>query len=69
MPLVRTDLIEGKPPEYRRALADGVYRVLVEAVGVPENDRFAVFSDHGEDGLVYDLNYLGIERTDDVVFI
>ena len=69
MPLVRIDLIEGKPPEYRRALADGVYRALVEAVGAPEKDQFAVVSEHGEDGLVYDSNYLGIERTDDVVFI
>jgi 4-oxalocrotonate tautomerase len=37
MPLVRIELLKGKPPEYRRALADGVYRALVEAVGAPEN--------------------------------
>jgi phenylpyruvate tautomerase PptA (4-oxalocrotonate tautomerase family) len=69
MPLVRIDLMKGKPPEYRRALADGVYRALVEAVGAPENDQFVVVSEHGQDGLVYDPTYLGIERTDDVVFI
>ena len=69
MPLVRIDLMEGKPREYRRALADGVYRALVEAEGAPENDQFVVVSEYGEDGLVYDPTYLGIERTDDVVFI
>jgi 4-oxalocrotonate tautomerase len=69
MPLVRIDLMEGKPCEYRRALADGVYRALVEAVGAPENDQFVVVSEHGEGGLVYDPNYLSIERTDDVIFI
>ena len=69
MPLVRIDLMEGKPPEYRRALADGVYRALVEAAGAPEHYQFAVVSEHGQDGLVYDPNYLGIERTDDVIFI
>ena len=69
MPLVRIDLMEGKPREYRRALADGVYRALVEAVGAPENDQFVVVSEHGEGSLVYDPNYLGIERTDDVIFI
>jgi 4-oxalocrotonate tautomerase len=69
MPLVRIDLMEGKPPDYRRALADGVYQALLEAVGAPENDQFVVLSEHGKTGLVYDRGYLGIDRTDDVVFI
>lgn len=69
MPLVRIDLMEGKPPEYRRALADGVYQALLEAVDAPENDQFVVLSEHARDGLVYDPGYLGIDRTDDVVFI
>jgi phenylpyruvate tautomerase PptA (4-oxalocrotonate tautomerase family) len=34
---VSIDLMKAKPREYRRALADGVYRALVEAVGAPEN--------------------------------
>ena len=45
MPLARIDLMEGKSPEYKRALADGVYRAL-EAVGAPEVDQFAVVSEH-----------------------
>jgi len=69
MPLVRVDLMEGKPPEYKRAIADGVYRALVDAVGAPENDQFVVVSEHGPDGLVYDPTYLDIERTDEVIFI
>jgi hypothetical protein len=35
MPLARIDLIKGKSSEYKRAIADGVYRALVEAVGAP----------------------------------
>ena len=69
MPLVRIDLMEGKPAEYRRAISDGVYQALVEAVNVPESDRFQVIAEHGAGGIVYDPNYLGIERTDDVVFV
>jgi 4-oxalocrotonate tautomerase len=69
MPLARIDLIKGKSSEYRRAIADGVYRALVEAVGAPENDQFAVVSEHEPDNLVYDPTYLGIDRTDEVVFI
>ena len=69
MPLTRIDLMEGKSPEYKRALADGVYRALVEAVGAPEKDQFAVVTEHGPDGLVYSPDYLDIERTDDVIFV
>ena len=69
MPLARIDLMEGKSSEYKRALADGVYRALVEAVGAPEGDQFAVVSEHEPDGLVYSLDYLGVERTEDVVFV
>jgi len=53
MPLVRIDLMEGKPPDDRRALADGVYQALLEAVGAPEKDQFVVGSEHGRDGLAY----------------
>ena len=69
MPLARIDLMEGKSPEYRRALADGVYRALVEAAGAPEGDQFVVVSEHGPGGLIYSPDYLGIERSDDVVFV
>ena len=69
MPLARIDLMEGKSPEYKRALADGVYRALVEAVGAPEGDQFAVVSEYGAEGLIYSPDYLGVERTDNVVFV
>ena len=69
MPLARIDLIKGKSSEYKRAIADGVYRALVEAVGAPENDQFAVVSEHEPEDLVYDPTYLSIDRTDEVVFI
>ncbi len=61
--------MEGKDPEYKKALADGVYRALVEAAGAPEKDQFAVVSEHGPNELVYSPDYLGVERTDEVVFV
>ena len=42
------DLIGGKPPEYRRAVADGVYRAFVEAAGAPENDQLQSWSNNRE---------------------
>jgi 4-oxalocrotonate tautomerase len=69
MPLVRIDLKRGKSVDYRRALADGVYEAMREAIGIPENDRFIVVSEHDADNLSYDRHYLGIERSDELVIV
>ena len=69
MPLVRISLREGKPAAYRQAIGDAVHRAMVEAVNAPPLDRFHVITEHRADGLIYDPAYLGIERTDDVVFV
>ena len=69
MPLVRIALRKGKSPEYRRALSDSIHRAMVETIKIPEQDRFQVITEHDEAGLIYDPSYLGISRTDGVVFI
>ena len=69
MPLVRIALRKGKSPEYRRALSDSIHRAMVDAINVPEQDRFQVITEHDESGLIYDSSYLGISRTSDVVLI
>jgi hypothetical protein len=42
---------------------------VADAINMPEHDRFQVIADHPAEGLVYDPSYLGINRTDDIVFI
>ncbi|MGA2213529.1 MAG: tautomerase family protein [Bryobacteraceae bacterium] len=69
MPLVRISLRQGKTAGYRDKIGDGVHRAMVEAINVPAQDRFQVITEHPSDGLIYDPSYLGIRRTDDVVFI
>ncbi len=69
MPLVRISLREGTSPEYRKAIADGVHRALIESIAIPPGDRFQVISQHSPDGLIYDPNYLGVSRSDRVVFV
>ena len=69
MPLVRISLRSGKSPEYRRAIADAVHEALVAIANVPPQDRFQIVSEHGADGLIYDPEYLGIHRTDDIVIV
>jgi phenylpyruvate tautomerase PptA (4-oxalocrotonate tautomerase family) len=69
MPLVRIDLRQGKTSEYRRKIGDMVYRAMRETIAMPEHDRFQVITEHPAEGLLYDPTYLGIHRTDDIVFI
>jgi 4-oxalocrotonate tautomerase len=69
MPLVRISLREGKSEAYRRAIGEGVHRAMVETINVPPHDRFQVITEHSAADLIYDPTYLGIARTDDVVFV
>jgi phenylpyruvate tautomerase PptA (4-oxalocrotonate tautomerase family) len=69
MPLVRISLRQGTSPEYRKAIADGVHRAMVESITIPPGDRFQVVTEHTADGLIYDASYLGVERSDRVVFV
>ena len=69
MPLVRISLRQGTSAQYRKAIADGVHRALVEAIAIPEKDRFQVISEYTPENLIYDPDYLGIQRSDKVVFV
>jgi phenylpyruvate tautomerase PptA (4-oxalocrotonate tautomerase family) len=69
MPLVQVSLLKGKSPQHLRAIGDGVHQALVDAFGIPPDDRFQLFRQFDRDELVYDAGYLGIRRSDDVVFV
>jgi len=69
MPLVRIDLRAGKSAEYRKALGDGVHRAMIDALAIPPDDHFQVITEHPAEGLIYDAHYLGIPRTENVVFV
>src|SRR5712691_3098368 len=69
MPLVRVSLREGKPASYRAAIGEAIHRAMVETINVPAEDRFQLFAEQPEDGLIYDPSYLGIQRSDDIVVI
>jgi phenylpyruvate tautomerase PptA (4-oxalocrotonate tautomerase family) len=69
MPLVRISVLKGKSRDYRRKVGNAVHQALVETIGVPEKDRFQVITDHWPDEFVYDPEYLGIRRSEDLVII
>ncbi len=69
MPLVSISLLKGKSSDYIRAISDSVHQSLVEAYNVPAGDRFQLIHQHDRDEFVYNADYLGVHRTDDLVFI
>jgi phenylpyruvate tautomerase PptA (4-oxalocrotonate tautomerase family) len=68
MPLVRIDLADSRPPATRRAIADGVHDALIGAIGIPAGDRFQIVTVHPAEELIFDPEYLGVERAD-IVYV
>jgi phenylpyruvate tautomerase PptA (4-oxalocrotonate tautomerase family) len=69
MPLVRIDLIEGKPADFRRALGEVIYEAMLQSIKMPANDRFQVITEHPAENFIADPGYLGIARSPDCIFI
>jgi 4-oxalocrotonate tautomerase len=69
MPLVRISLREGTSAAHRKAIADGVHQAMIDSIAIPPDDRFQVISEHPPENLLYDPQYLGIQRSDKIVFV
>lgn len=67
MPFARISLLEGKSPEYLKALSDSLHQAMVETFDVPVNDRFQAIHQHRPGELIFDRNYFGGPRSDDFV--
>ncbi|KWW39476.1 4-oxalocrotonate tautomerase [Cupriavidus metallidurans] len=69
MPLVHVSLRAGKPEAYRQAIFDSLYRAMHETFEVPEDDQFMTATEHDAANFRYGASYLGVARSDDLVFI
>jgi len=69
MPLVRIDLLRGKPAPYRKALGEIVYNAMRETIDVPENDRFIIMTEHAPEELNIAESYLGSRFSSDIILI
>ena len=68
MPLARIDLIKGKTDAYRQAIGEAVYQAL-RSIGVPEDDRFQIISEHEPANFIFAKSYVSVEHTADLVMI
>ncbi len=69
MPLTHIALRSGKPEPYRIAICAGFHRAMTETFDVPEDNDFLIVTEHEAANFRYDATYLGIARSDDLVFI
>ena len=69
MPLVRIDLMQGKTVEFRRKVGEIVYQTMMDTINVPPKDNFQILAEHNENSLIFDPEYLDIQRTDGIVII
>jgi 4-oxalocrotonate tautomerase len=68
MPVTRIAIRNGKTPQYKQALMDGIYEAMRETVAIKDGDRFMAITEHDEHEFAYGA-FLGIERSDDLVQI
>jgi phenylpyruvate tautomerase PptA (4-oxalocrotonate tautomerase family) len=69
MPLTHIALRAGKPAAYRQAILDSLARAMSETFVVPQDNQFMTITEHDATNFRYSASYLGIGRTDDLVFI
>src|SRR5438445_9313971 len=69
MPLVRISLLAGKSESHKHKVSDAIHRALVETISIPAQDRFHIITEHNKADFIYDKQYLGVQRTDDLVIV
>lgn len=64
MPVFKAHIPKGRfSSEEKRAIADALNQSLVQALGIPEDDRFVILSEHGPDELFLHPTYMEMNRS------
>ena len=69
MPLVRIDIKKHQDTGHAKRIGQVIYAALRSAINVPENDNFQILAEHDAEHFIFDPHYLGIGRTENLVFI
>ncbi|MBK5512629.1 tautomerase family protein [Pseudomonas sp. TH15] len=69
MPLVRVEIRKNPDPTFAKRIGEQIYAAMRSAIGVPEHDNFQILAEHDEQHFIFDTQYLGIQRTDNLVVI
>ncbi|MEA9599937.1 tautomerase family protein [Polynucleobacter sp. AP-Sanab-80-C2] len=69
MPFVRIDLSKKHPEGFAQQVGEIVYQVMTTHINVPKDDKFQVITKHESQELIVPKSYLGIEYSEDIIFI
>jgi phenylpyruvate tautomerase PptA (4-oxalocrotonate tautomerase family) len=69
MPLVRIDLIQGKPAAFRKQAGEIVYNAMRETINVPVDDKFQIIAEHATEEIIVAAGYLGNSYTSGIILI
>lgn len=69
MPLVRIDIFRGRSQDETRALLDAVHAAVVDALAVPDTDRYQILTQHAPGEMVALDTGLGLYRTQQLVIV
>ncbi|MCX8279593.1 tautomerase family protein [Phyllobacterium sp. 0TCS1.6C] len=67
MPFTRISLLEGRSPDYLKAISDSFHQAMVDSFNVPPTDRFQAFHQHRANELIVDPTYFSKGRSADCV--
>ncbi|WP_338801547.1 tautomerase family protein [Pseudomonas sp. RSB 5.4] len=69
MPLVRVEIKKHADPTFAKRIGEQIYAAMRSAINVPEHDNFQILNEHDGEHFIFDPQYLGIQRTDQLVII
>jgi hypothetical protein len=62
VPLIQIDLERSLYEQHHEALSKAVHQAQIDALDIPADDRFQVFTPHDAGELVFDPAYNGVDR-------
>ncbi|MEN5315782.1 tautomerase family protein [Pseudomonas koreensis] len=69
MPLVRVDIRKHADPGFAKRIGEQIYAAMRSTINVPEHDNFQVLNEHDGEHFIFDPQYLGIQRSEQLVII
>lgn len=69
MPFVRISLQKDHLLETKNAISESIHQSLISQFHIPHDDYFQVIEELEKHQLKYPKSYLGIDHTDDIIFI
>lgn len=69
MPLVRVEIKKHSDPTFTKRIGEQIYAAMRSTINVPEHDNFQILNEHDGEHFIFDPQYLGIQRSDELVII